>query len=124
MKKRVLVICTGNSCRSQMAEGFLRFLSKGFVEVASAGTHPSFVHPLAIEVMKEIGVDISSHTSKSVNVFLDQQFDYIITVCDNAKERCPIFSGKGKRIHIPFEDPVMFYGDEKQRLEKDRKSVV
>ena len=120
MKKRILVICTGNSCRSQMAEGFLRSFVGESVEVRSAGTHPSFVHPIAIRVMKEIGIDISSHTSKSVDEFRDREFDYIITVCDNAREHCPVFPGKGKRMHIPFEDPGMFNGKEVQRLEKFR----
>jgi arsenate reductase len=120
MVKRVLVICTGNSCRSQMAEGFLRDLTGGSVEVYSAGTHPSFVHPLAIEVMREIGIDISGHTSKSVREFVDRRFDFVITVCDDAKASCPVFPGSRKTVHMPFEDPVMFEGSAQDGIAKFR----
>lgn len=120
MRKRVLIICTGNSCRSQMAEGLLRAISKELIEVESAGTHPCYVHPVAIEVLKEIGIDISSHTSKSVDRFIKQQFDYVITVCDSAKERCPYFPGAKSRLHIPFEDPVGFQGTDEERMNKFR----
>ena len=120
MKPRVLIVCTGNSCRSQMAEGLLRHFSKGQFEVESAGTHPSFVHPLSIKVMKEIGIDISHHTSKSVEQFIDEQFDYVITVCDSARESCPYFPNAKKRLHIPFEDPVTSWGDEEKRMDKFR----
>lgn len=106
MKQRILVLCTGNSARSQMAEGWLRTVAGDQLEVASAGSHPTGrVHPLAIQVMGEIGVDISSHTSKSMNEFLGQQFDYVITVCDNAAEACPLFPGKATRLHHGFTDP-------------------
>ncbi len=104
-KKRVLIPCTGNSARSQMAEGLLRELGKGKFEVESAGVAPSSVRPEAVEAIGEIGIDISSHRSKSVDEFVGQQFDYIITVCDNAKETCPVFPGQAKRIHQSFEDP-------------------
>ena len=103
--KRVLILCTGNSARSQMAEGLLRYEAGDRFEVHSAGLTPSSVRPEAIEVMKEIGVDISNHRSKSADEFVGQDFDYIITVCDNAKETCPVFPGKARRIHKNFEDP-------------------
>jgi arsenate reductase len=104
-KKKVLILCTGNSARSQMAEGILRQDGGEQFEVHSAGVKPSAVRPEAIQVMSEIGIDISSHRSKSVEEFVGQQFDYAITVCDNAKETCPIFPGKTERIHQSFEDP-------------------
>ena len=104
-KKRVLILCTGNSARSQMAEGILRHDGgDGFV-VESAGTKASHVRPEAFLAMKEIGIDISGHRSKSLDEFLGQEFDYIITVCDNAAENCPVFLGKAERIHQSFEDP-------------------
>jgi arsenate reductase len=105
MKKRVLILCTGNSCRSQMAEGILRHYGSNRFEVFSAGTKPSSVNPVAIQVMKEIGVDISGHRSKSVDEFKGQSFDYVITVCNNAKEACPFFPGYAKRLHWEFPDP-------------------
>jgi arsenate reductase len=120
MKRRVLIICTGNSCRSQMAEGLLRDMRKGDIEVESAGTHPSRVHPMAIKVMEEAGIDISHHTSKSVRVFENQKFDYVITVCDHAKAVCPAFPGARKLLHMPIEDPVSMFGDEEMRLDKFR----
>jgi arsenate reductase len=104
-KKRTLILCTGNSARSQMAEGVLRHDGGDRFEVFSAGVRSSFVRPEAIQVMNEIGVDISNHRSKSVDEFIDQDFDYVITVCDNAKEVCPVFPGKTERIHQSFEDP-------------------
>jgi arsenate reductase len=104
-KKRVLILCTGNSARSQMAEGLLREIGGNKFEVESAGVAPSSVRPEAIEAMREIGIDISKHRSKSVDEFAGQQFDYIITVCDNAKESCPVFTGQATRIHQSFEDP-------------------
>lgn len=103
-KKRVLILCTGNSCRSQMAEGALRHFKSDEYEVFSAGTKPSEVNPTAIGVMKEIGIDISSHRSKHVDEFKGQTFDYVITVCDHAKESCPVFPG-GVLMHWPFPDP-------------------
>ncbi len=104
-KKRILILCTGNSARSQMAEGLLREFGKGKYEIESAGVAPSFVRPEAAEAMSEIGIDISNHRSKSVDEFIGQNFDYIITVCDNARETCPVFPGTAVRIHQSFEDP-------------------
>lgn len=103
--KRVLILCTGNSARSQMAEGILRHDGGGRFEVESAGVNPNRVRPEAVEAMREIGIDISSHRSKSADEFVGQDFDYIITVCDNARETCPVFPGHAERIHHSFEDP-------------------
>jgi arsenate reductase len=103
--KRVLILCTGNSARSQMAEGILRYDGGDAFEVHSAGVKPGRVRPEAVQAMSEIGIDISSHRSKSVDEFAGQEFDYVITVCDNAKETCPVFPGKTNRIHQSFEDP-------------------
>jgi len=115
-RKRVLILCTGNSARSQMAEGLLRHLAAERFEVASAGVAPGHVRPEAVEVMRELGIDISSHRSKSVDEFIAQEFDYVITVCDNANEQCPVFPGRTKRIHWSFEDPAAAQGDESARL--------
>lgn len=116
-KKRVLILCTGNSARSQMAEGILRHDSSDAFEVFSAGVKPSFVRPEAIQAMSEIGIDISDHRSKSVDEFAGQRFDYVITVCDNAKESCPVFSGAAVRIHQNFEDPpASGVGDDEFRM--------
>jgi len=104
-KTRVLILCTGNSARSQMAEGILRHDGGESFEVHSAGVNPSTVRPEAIQVMREIGIDISDQYSKSVNEYLGQEFSYVITVCDHAKEACPVFPGKVQRIHRSFEDP-------------------
>jgi arsenate reductase len=105
-RKRVLILCTGNSARSQMAEGLWRHESGDKFEVFSAGTKPTRVRPEAIAVMNEIGIDITAHRSKSVDEFTGQQFDYVITVCDHANEICPIFPGKTQRLHWPLEDPT------------------
>ncbi len=115
-KKRVLILCTGNSARSQMAEGLLRHDGGDDFDVASAGVEASFVRPQSIEAMREIGVDISGHRSKSVDEFRGREFDYVITVCDNANERCPVFPGKTQRIHWSFDDPAAAEGDESARL--------
>ena len=115
-KIRVLILCTGNSARSQMAEGLLRHMGEGRFEVHSAGTMASFVRPQAIEAMREIGIDISGHRSKSVDEFAGQEFDYVITVCDNANENCPVFPGKTKRIHWSFDDPAEAHGTEEEKL--------
>ena len=104
-KSRVLFLCTHNSARSQMAEGILRFLAGDRVEVASAGTEVTRVHPLAIQVMKEMNIDISGQHSKHLNEFLGQHWDYAITVCDRAKESCPVFPGDPERLHWSFDDP-------------------
>jgi arsenate reductase len=114
-KKRVLILCTGNSARSQMAEGLLKADGGGRFEVFSAGVSPSRVRPEAIEAMRESGVDISHQRSKSVEEFAGQVFDYVITVCDNAREQCPVFPAKTTRIHWSFDDPAA-EGDEEQRL--------
>lgn len=115
-RKRVLILCTGNSARSQMAEGLLRNLAGDCFTVASAGVAPSHVRAEAIEVMGELNIDITGHRSKSVDEFLGQEFDYVITVCDNANEQCPVFPGKTRRIHWSFEDPAAVQGDESARL--------
>jgi len=115
-RKRVLILCTGNSARSQMAEGLLRHLAAERFEVASAGVAPGHVRPEAVEVMRELGIDISSHRSKSVDEFIAQEFGYVITVCDNANEQCPVFPGRTKRIHWSFDDPAAAQGDESARL--------
>ena len=115
-RKRVLFLCTGNSCRSQMAEGFLRHMAGDKFEVFSAGVKPTQVNPLAIKVMAEAGVDISKHRSKSTMEFLDQKFDYVITVCDNAKQTCPIFPGNYEKIHWDLEDPAEAQGSEEDRV--------
>jgi arsenate reductase (thioredoxin) len=116
MKERVLILCTGNSARSQMAEALLRREAGGQFEVESAGTKPGIVRPEAISVMRELGVDISGHRSKHVNEFDGERFDYVITVCDNAKESCPVFPGAVKRLHKSFEDPAAVNGSEEERL--------
>lgn len=110
-KKRVLILCTGNSARSQMAEGLLRSLAGDRAEVFSAGVERSFVRPQAIEAMRERGIDITSQRSKSVDEFAGQKFDYVITVCDNARERCPVFPGSYERVHWSFDDPAAAEGD-------------
>ena len=115
-KQRVLILCTGNSARSQMAEGLLRDLAGESYEVFRAGISPSTIRPEAIEAMKEIGIDISSQRSKSVDDFAGQEFNYVITVCDNANENCPIFPGNAKRIHWSFDDPAEAAGSTSQRL--------
>jgi len=112
---RVLFLCTENSARSQMAEGILRHLSHGRVDVASAGSRPTGVHPLAVRVLAERGIDISANRSKSVREFMGQRFDYVITVCDRIKEECPTFPGDPQRIHWSFADPAMVVGSEEHR---------
>jgi arsenate reductase (thioredoxin) len=111
-KLRALILCTGNSARSQMAEGLLRHLAGDKFEVESAGTIASFVRPQAIAAMAEIGIDISGHRSKCLDEFIGEPFDYVITVCDNAAENCPVFPGPAKRIHWSFDDPAEVQGDE------------
>ena len=121
-RKRVLILCTGNSARSQMAEGLLRHLAGDRYEVESAGVAPTQVRPEAIVVMSEVGVDISQQHSKSVDEFMGQDFDYVITVCDNANEQCPVFPANTKRLHCSFEDPAAAHGDEESRLRAFRKA--
>ncbi|WP_025323185.1 arsenate reductase ArsC [Deferrisoma camini] len=116
-KKRVLFLCTGNSCRSQMAEGWLRHLAGDRYEVFSAGTRPQGLNPLAVRVMAEAGVDISGHTSDPVEKYLGQDFDLVVTVCGGAKESCPVFVGRVKdRQHWPFDDPAGATGTQEQIL--------
>ena len=115
--KRVLVLCTGNSCRSQMAEGFFHELGNGRWESHSAGSKPSgYVHPLAVQAMKERGFDISAGVSKSVDEFNGQEFDLVVTVCDNAHEACPIFPGAKDRQHWPFDDPADATGSDEEQM--------
>ena len=116
MKKCVLILCTGNSGRSQMAEGLIRHLAGADCEVRSAGTHPSTVNPLAIEAMREIGLDISGHRSKSVSEFAKQNFDTVITVCDLAAQFCPVFPGARRRIHWSLPDPAATSGAHEKKL--------
>lgn len=115
-KKRVLILCTGNSARSQMAEGLLRHDAGDRFTVESAGLKPSTVRPEAIAVMKEADIDITSHRSKHVDEFAGQDFDYVLTVCDNAKESCPVFFGKATPLHHSFNDPAAVEGSEEKRL--------
>jgi arsenate reductase (thioredoxin) len=116
MKEKVLILCTGNSARSQMAEGLLRHQGGDRFEVYSAGTKPTQVRPEAIAVMKEAGIDISSHRSKPVDEFAGKPFDFVITVCDSANEICPVFPGKVQRLHWSFPDPAAAGGTEEERL--------
>ena len=115
-KKQILILCTENSARSQMAEGLLRHDAGDRFEVFSAGTKPGRVRSEAIAVMRELGIDISGHRSKSVDEFTGRQFDYVLTVCDHAKESCPIFPAKTVTIHHNFEDPAALQGSEEERL--------
>jgi arsenate reductase (thioredoxin) len=116
-KKRVLILCTGNSARSQMAEGLLRHDAGERFDVESAGTKPGIVRPEAIAAMIELGIDISGHRSKHVDEFEGQRFDYVITVCDNAKESCPVFFGAVTRLHHSFDDPPpMSQGKDEERM--------
>jgi arsenate reductase (thioredoxin) len=119
---KVLILCTGNSARSQMAEGLLKHIGGGEFEVESAGTKPSAVRAEAIAVLREIGVDISGNRSKSVDEFAGQMFDYVITVCDNARENCPYFPAKTKLIHHSFADPAAVEGEEETRLKAFRQA--
>ena len=115
-KRRVLFLCTHNSARSQMAEGFLRHHAGDRFEVESAGTEETRVNPLAVRVMGEVGVDLSSHRSKTLDQFLDRSWDQVITVCDHANERCPVFPRSAARLHWSFEDPSRATGTEEERL--------
>ncbi len=115
-KKTILVLCTGNSARSQMGEGLFRSEGGGGFEVFSAGTKASSVRPEAIASMREIGIDISGHRSKSVVEFSGRSFDYVVTVCDNARDNCPVFPASCERIHWSFEDPAAVQGSDQERL--------
>jgi len=117
MKPAVLILCTGNSCRSHLAEGILRAAAHDLIDVHSAGSNPAgYVHPLAIRVMKEIGIDISGHRSKHVSEFFEQRIETVITVCGNADQACPMFSGQVNRYHWGFEDPAKAEGTEDEKL--------
>ena len=121
-KPTVLILCTGNSCRSHMAEGILRNAASDLIEVASAGSNPSgYVHPKAITALNEIGIDISSHTSKHMNDFLNQDIHTVITVCGNADQACPTYPGQSHRHHWGFEDPAHAKGSEEEIMEVFRK---
>ena len=120
MKKRVLILCTGNSCRSQMAEGFWRHYGGDEWEVFSAGLVPVGVNPFAIRVMKELGIDISEQSSDPIDDFVDQPFDLVITVCGNADNHCPVFAGGGEKLHWPFADPVNAAGSKEEISEAFR----
>jgi arsenate reductase len=122
MKKKVLFLCTGNSCRSQMAEGWLRHLAGERFDVASAGTHPVGLNPYAVTVMGEAGVDISHHVSKRVDPYFQERFDYVITVCDRAQETCPMFPDASSTLHWNFDDPAKATGTDEQQLIVFRKS--
>ena len=121
-KKRVLILCTGNSARSQMAEGLLRHIAGDKFDVYSAGTIATYVRPQAIEALAEIGIDISDQRSQSQDEFAGQAFDYVITVCDNAREHCPLFPGKAERIHWSIDDPAFAGRNEEERLDAFRRA--
>lgn len=115
-KKKILILCTGNSARSQMAEGLLKHICSNEFEIDSAGTKPSIVRLEAIEVLAEIGIDISNNRSKPIDEFADREIDYVLTVCDNARENCPYFPARTRTIHRSFGDPAEVVGDEETRL--------
>ncbi len=121
-KPTVLILCTGNSCRSHLAEGILRAVAGDILDVQSAGSKPAgYVHPLAIAAMKEIDIDLSAHRSKSMTEFMDQKVETVITVCGNADQACPIFPGQVNRHHWPFEDPAHAPGTDAEKLEVFRR---
>ena len=115
-KKQVIIVCTGNSCRSQIAEALWRHEAGDRFEVLSAGTHPCAVHPLARQVIEELGIDMSGQFSKSIYAMAERPFDLVITVCDSAKEMCPVFPRAARQLHWPFEDPVSSQGTVEERL--------
>ena len=116
--RKILVLCTGNSCRSQIAEGYLRYFSHDKAAIYSAGIETHGVNPKAVEIMASDGIDISAHTSNNINEYIGLEFDYIITVCDNAKESCPHFPSNAIKLHYNFPDPVKAIGTEEQILEQ------
>jgi arsenate reductase len=121
---RILVLCTGNAARSQIAEGLFRTYANDLVQIYSAGTHPAgFVHPLAIETMQERGIDISAHVSKPLRYFEQQKFDYVITVCDDAQLECPLFPGTYDQIHWSTPDPSFYPGTETERRDAFRRTI-
>lgn len=119
--KKILVLCTGNSCRSQIAEAYLRYFAEGQAEIYSAGVETHGVNPRAVATMKEDGIDISAHTSNNIDEYTAIDFDYVITVCDNAKEHCPYFPSKAKKFHHNFPDPAKAIGEEVEIMEQFRK---
>lgn len=119
--KKILVLCTGNSCRSQIAEGYLRFYAGNKAEVFSAGVETHGVNPRAIAIMQEDGIDISKHTSNNINEYIGIDFDFVITVCDNAKERCPFFPAKARKFHYNFPDPAKSIGTEEEIMNEFRR---
>jgi arsenate reductase len=121
-RKKILILCTGNSARSQMAEGLLKHITQNEYEIFSAGTKPSHVRPETVKVLAEIGIDISKNRSKSVDEFINQKIDYVLTVCDSAKEICPYFPAHTKLIHHSFTDPAEVKGDEEMRIEAFRET--
>lgn len=120
MKKKILILCTGNSCRSQIAEGYMKFFAGNKAEVYSAGVETHGVNPKAISIMKEDGIDISNHTSNNIDEYTDIDFDFVITVCDNAKERCPFFPTKAAKFHYNFPDPAKATGTDSEIMEQFR----
>jgi arsenate reductase len=120
-KIKVLFLCTGNSCRSQIAEGWARHLKSNVIDAYSAGIRPIGVSSRAVKTMAEVGVDISTHKSRHVDEFSGIDFDYVVTLCDNAAENCPVFSGKAKVLHEPFDDPYFASGSEGQIMATFRK---
>ena len=121
-KDKIIFICTGNACRSQIAEGLMRHLASDKFEVYSAGSRPTRVHPAAITVMRELGIDISSNTSDPISLFINKSMNIIVTVCDNAKKACPVFSGRAKRIHWSVKDPFKNWDSTKEGLVDFRKT--
>jgi len=121
---RVLFLCTGNSCRSQMAEGWARTLGLGRVEAFSAGTEPKGLHPLAVRVMAEAGVDISHQKSKHLDTLMGQPFDYVITVCDRARDACPVWPGARENIHWSFDDPALATASDEEKMQVFRRVAV
>ncbi|WP_262148103.1 arsenate reductase ArsC [Chryseobacterium foetidum] len=120
MTKKILVLCTGNSCRSQIAEGYLRYFARQEAEIFSAGVETHGVNPMAVKTMKEDGIDISNHTSNNIDEYRNIDFDYVITVCDNAKERCPYFPTNAQKIHYNFPDPAKAIGTDEEIAEEFR----
>lgn len=120
MSKNILVLCTGNSCRSQIAEGYLRHFANNIAEIYSAGVETHGVNPKAIATMQEDGIDISNHTSNNIDEYKDIDFDFVITVCDNAKEHCPFFPSKAKKFHYNFTDPAKATGTDEEIYEQFR----
>tara|TARA_B100000941_G_C28352528_1_gene472620 strand:+ start:300 stop:725 length:426 start_codon:yes stop_codon:yes gene_type:complete len=121
-KEKIIFICTGNACRSQIAEGVMRKLAGDKFDVFSAGSHPSLVHPMSIKVMKEIGIDITSHTSDPISKFLSKNINIVVTVCDNANKVCPVFPGKVERIHWSIKDPFKGWNSHPDDLVNFRKT--